>query len=331
MEIGILGGGSWGTALAVMWASAFERVDLWVRNADDARVMTETRFPARYLREIPLPANLHVTSDLASVVRRHRVLGLAIPLPAYRDFLNQFGRLFLDHDLILLSKGIEVDSLLFPSQIVCDVLGASWESRTFALSGPSFAREVAVHKPTTVVLTGPEGDRLLELREQLATPRFRLYSNPDIVGVELAGAMKNVIAIAAGIAQGMEFGSNTMAGLITRGLAEISRLGEKMGGKRETFAGLAGMGDLILTCTGSQSRNLTVGIRLAEGLALPQILKELGMVAEGVKTTKAARQLSAREGVELPITEVVHGILYEGLTPRQGLAQLMTRSLKSEV
>ncbi len=331
MELGILGGGSWGTALAILWSSVCDRVDLWVRNPDDAAFMRKHRQHPKYLNDLSLPENLHITSDLELVTSQHQILGLAIPLPAYRDFLMQHSALFSNQDLVLLSKGIEIDSLMFPSQIVLDVLGERWQHQTFALSGPSFAREVALGKPTTVVLAGENQQRLLTLRQQLATPRFRLYSNTDLIGVEVAGAMKNVIAIASGIAIGKDYGSNTMAGLITRGLAEISRLGEKMGASRETFSGLAGMGDLILTCTGKLSRNLTVGIKLAEGLSLNDVLSDLGMVAEGVNTTRAAKQMSDRLQVELPITNVVHAILYEGLTPSEGLHKLMTRSLKSEV
>lgn len=331
MELGIIGGGSWGTALAVLWSGVCDRVDLWLRNPADAAAMQKTRQPVKFLTDIRLPDNLNITSDLKSVTERNALIGMAIPLPAYRSFLNEHRDLFRDQELILLSKGIEVDSLMFPTQIVDDVLGETWHDRTFVLSGPSFAREVAQGKPTTVVITGNNSERLVSLREALATPRFRLYSNSDVLGVEIAGAMKNVIAIASGMTLGMDFGSNTMAGLITRGLAEIARLGECMGAQRETFAGLAGMGDLILTCTGRLSRNLTVGIKLAEGLGLDQVLEDLGMVAEGVKTTRAAKQLSEKVGVELPITNVVHAILYEGWTPQQGMHALMTRSLKAEV
>jgi len=330
MKMAILGGGSWGTALAVLWSRNGHQVDLWVRDKALAQQFQAEGRNTKYLSDIPFPAGLTVTTDLAATMARNKVLVLAVPLQAYREFLAAMATHLQDHCLILVSKGIELGTLLLPSQIVTDVLGESFIDRTFALSGPSFAREVAEDKPTTVVLAGREGPLLMKFQNAFNCPRFRMYRNADIIGVELCGALKNVIAIAAGMVTGMGWGDNTLAGLITRGLSEISRLGVALGARPETFAGLAGMGDLILTCNGKQSRNLQVGMALARGLSLEQALSNLGMVAEGVHTTKSAFQLSQSLGVELPITTMVYRILYEGLTPRLALEKLMARSLKAE-
>ena len=331
MNLGILGGGSWGTALAIMWSRHGHQVELWVRNGEQAAQFKEANCNTRYLPDIPFPDGLHVRTDLEEALRPS-VICMAVPLQAYRAFLTQIKPLLRDdHQLILLSKGIELDTHLLPAQIVDEVLGQAWQDRCFTLSGPSFALEVAQDKPTTVVLAGPHQERLAHLQGHLNSPRFRMYRNTDVVGVELCGALKNVIAIAAGITTGMDLGANTLAGLITRGLSEISRLGVALGAQQETFAGLAGMGDLILTCNGKLSRNLRVGMALAKGYSLEKILNELGMVAEGVHTSMSAYQLGQKLKVELPITNVVHAILYKELKPHLALESLMTRSLKSEV
>ncbi len=331
MNLGILGGGSWGTALAILWARNGHGVDLWVRNKQDAaRFQAENR-NTRYLPEIEFPTGIQVHTDLTAPLA-NELICLAIPLQAYRKFLTDIKpSLTGKHQFILVSKGIELDTHLLPTQIVAEVLGKEWSERVFSLSGPSFAQEVGNDLPTLVVLAGTNETLLTQLQKNLNCPRFRMYRNLDINGVELCGALKNVIAIAAGIATGMNLGANSLAALITRGLSEISRLGVVMGAQRETFAGLAGMGDLILTCNSTLSRNLRVGIALAEGHSLDHILNELGMVAEGVQTSKAAYQLSKKVGVELPITDVVYRILFEGLKPQIALHSLMTRSLKSEL
>jgi len=331
MKLGILGGGSWGTALAIHWSDQGHDVDLWVRNEAHAARFEKERRNFRYLPDHPFPKRLSVTADLDRVLECS-VLCMAIPLQAYRRFLERLApSLGEHHQLILLSKGIELETHFLPGQIVVDVLGPAWEERTFTLSGPSFALEVAAGKPTTVVLAGRDEDRLGGLQESLNSPRFRMYRNTDVIGVELCGALKNVIAIAAGLTTGLELGHNTLAGLITRGLSEISRLGVELGAQRETFAGLAGMGDLVLTCYGRLSRNLRVGMALARGQSLEEILDELGMVAEGVHTSMSAYQLGLEKKVELPITNVIRSILYEELDPRVALHALMTRSLKNEI
>ncbi|MCB1053121.1 MAG: NAD(P)-dependent glycerol-3-phosphate dehydrogenase [Acidobacteria bacterium] len=329
-DLGVIGGGSWGTAMAIVLAQKGLKVDLWVREADRAERMQTDRVNRKYLAKNPLPESIRVTHRLSDVFR-NRTLLLAIPLQAYRAFLKENAHhLRDDHDLILLSKGMELGTHLLPTEIVVSVLGEAWRQRAFMLSGPSFAQEVADLKPTTIVLAGKQPKRMQVLQSLLMGPTFRIYNNSDVIGVELAGALKNVMAIASGIAWGKELGHNTMAGLITRGLAEIARLGAELGAERETFAGLAGMGDLILTCTGGLSRNLRVGMALAKNQSLDQILSDLGMVAEGVHTCRSAYEMGQARGVDLPITNVVYAILYEGITPDEGLYQLMTRSPKWE-
>ncbi len=332
MKLGIFGGGSWGTALAILWARHDHPVTLWMRNRESAQRFRTEKRNTRYLPDIRFPEKLEVETDLVGTIRECELVCLAVPLQAYRGFLNQIKQhLTARHQLIILSKGIELDTHFLPSQIVRDMLGRDWDSRTFTLSGPSFAKEVAQDKPTTVVLAGNDPDRLKDLQAVLNCPTFRMYRNRDVIGVELAAALKNVVAIASGMSQGLELGHNTIAGLITRGLAEIGRLGVALGADRDTFAGLAGMGDLILTCTGSLSRNLQVGRALARGHSLESALERLGMVAEGVYTCRSAFQLGKELAVDLPITNVIHAILYEGLSPLDALNRLMSRSLKAEI
>lgn len=329
MKISVIGGGSWGTSMGILLAKAGRDVVMWGRDPKQMAEMAEHRENRRYLPGATFPESLTVTNSLEEALVCPVVM-LAIPLQSYRKFLTDNHDHFSDQELILLSKGMEIDTQMLPTQIVCSVLGASWEEQTFMLSGPSFAKEVAEFKATTVVLAGKNAPRLAELQKLMMCPTFRVYNNADVMGVEIAGALKNVMAIASGIAQAKDLGHNAMAALITRGLVEIARLGESLGAQRETFAGLAGMGDLILTCTGGLSRNLRVGIALGQGKSLDQILSELGMVAEGVHTCRAATSMAKERHIELPITEVVHAILYEGVSPEQGLRELMTRSPKWE-
>lgn len=332
MQLGILGGGSWGTALAIQWSRHGHQVDLWARSEEHVAACRDAGRNVRYLQQVPYPENLNMTFDLDAVIERNHLLGVAIPVQSYRDFLKSIGpKLKPHHRLMLLSKGIEVSTLLLPTQVVHDVLGKEWIARTFVMSGPSFALEVAQDQPTTVVLSGPPDEELVTLQEELAGPTFRLYRNDDVIGVEICGALKNVIAIGSGMVAGLGLGHNTTAGLITRGLAEMSRMGLTSGARPDTFAGLAGMGDLILTCTGSLSRNYRVGHALATSdQSLEQILRELGMVAEGVHTARAAHQLADLLRVDMPICNMVYAILYGNIKPMEAVRQLMTRRLKSE-
>lgn len=332
MKFGILGAGSWGTALGILWSRYDHEIQLWARDEAHVKDMVATKQNNRYLPNMPFPQKCQAISDLEEVVATNDLLCLAVPVQAYRSFLNRIKPLIRpSHQLVLLSKGIELQSLMLPHQIVQDCLGESFRKRTFALSGPSFAKEVAQDKPTTVVLAGHRSKLLVQLQETFNCPSFRTYRNHDLVGVELGGALKNVIAIAAGMVRGLDLGHNTMAGLITRGLSEIARMGVALGAKRQTFSGLSGMGDLILTCNGDLSRNLRVGMALAKGKTLEDILKELGMVAEGVKTSQAANELAQKHFVEMPIAYCVYKIIHENLDPLFALQQLMSRKLKSEL
>ena len=331
MYLGILGAGSWGTAMAILWARHGHKVRLWGRSETTIADYRAAGRNLRFLPDAPFPPGLTLSADLKQTVQDNSLLALAVPLQAYRGLLSGMLPLLTPHHrLILLSKGMELDTHKLPSQIATHVLGPDWADRVFPLSGPSFAKEVAQNQPTTVVLGGRQEQSLRELQNALNCPSFRMYRNLDVVGIELAGALKNVIAIASGITSGLGLGHNTRAGLITRGLSEISRLGVALGARRETFSGLAGLGDLVLTCTGDLSRNLQVGMALGKGDSLERVLNQLGMVAEGVHTCRAAKKLAAELKVEVPITSAVNSILYEGLSPRAALTALMTRSLKPE-
>jgi len=329
-KIGVLGGGSWGSAMALMLARKGQPVVLWLRDAVRAEEMARTRTLLRYLPGRALPEAVEVSSRIEKALEASTLL-MTVPLQAYRSTLLSLAAALEDrHELVLLSKGMEVGTQLLPTEIVCSSLGEAWRQRCFTLSGPSFAEEVADGKPTTVVLAGTSHQRLKDLQRLLMSDSFRIYANDDVLGVELAGALKNVMAIAAGIVWGRELGYNALAALITRGLAEIARMGACLGARTETFSGLAGMGDLILTCTGGLSRNLRVGLGLAKNQPLPEILTSLGMVAEGVHTCKSAVAMALARGVDMPIVQTVGEILYAGLSPQEGLFRLMTRSPKWE-
>ncbi len=331
MRTGILGAGSWGTALAILWSRQGQPVVLWGRDAQKMTQYRQAGCNTRYLPETPFPDKLALTDDFEETVAQSTLLALAVPLQTYRRVLTRLRpHLRDDHRLLLLSKGIELETHMLPSEIVRDVLGEPWADRAFTLAGPSFAREVAEDMPTTVVISGRREEDLTLLQGELNGPRFRLYRNLDLVGVEISAGLKNVIAIASGLVKGLDLGDNAQAGLITRGLAEITRLGVKLGARGETFAGLAGMGDLILTCTGKLSRNLRVGLELAKGKTVEKILEDLGMVAEGVHTCRSAVQLSAAAGVELPIAEAVNQIIYQKMSPQKAVHMLLSRSLKEE-
>ena len=328
----VIGSGSWGTALANLLAGKGVPTTLWAREPEVVAAIATTRENDLFLPGIRLAERLQATGDLPGALADAEVLVNAVPTQFIRETYEPLvplvdGR----HLLVTVSKGIEVDTLATPSGIFADVLGATVASGITALSGPSFAREVAADYPTAVVAASGVAAHAHRVRDLFATEAFRVYSSDDVVSVELGGALKNVIAISAGIVEGLRYGHNTIAALITRGLAEITRLGVARGGKPRTFAGLSGMGDLVLTCTGPLSRNRAVGEALGRGKSLDQILNDMNMVAEGVKTTLAARTLANRLGVEMPITEQVYQVLYEGKDPRIVGGELMTRQLKDEV
>ncbi len=330
-NIAVIGAGSWGTTLANLLTNKGHQVTLWCFEKDLAERMQTTGVNDIYLPEFKLAEQLSVENDLVSAVSGKEVVLFVTPSQVTRRVLEQALPHIASEALILsASKGIENDSLMLLSQVFEEVMPQHLHARIGFVSGPSFAREVSLGMPTAVVAAARGYAVAEEIQQIFSTDRFRVYTSNDIVGVELGGAMKNVIALAAGVADGLGFGHNTRAALITRGLAEMTRLGLKLGGQAETFAGLAGMGDLVLTCTGDLSRNRTVGIELGRGRKLDEILDGMQMIAEGVKTTLSAYQLASKQGVEVPIIEQMYEILYCHKEPQKAVNDLMLRDLKAE-
>lgn len=331
MRIGVIGAGSWGTTLANLLAKKGLDVMLWVYEQDLALRLKKNRVNDLYLPDFKLSERLAYTSALDEVIIDRQALVLVPPSQVMRAVMSRIAsRLKTDCLLISASKGIENDSLLTMSEVLTEVFGADSASRSAFLSGPSFAKEVAAELPTAVAVAAEDNSLAGKVQDLFSTDYFRVYTNPDVMGVELCGALKNVIALAAGVSDGLGFGYNTRAALITRGLVEMARLGRAKGAKLETFSGLAGMGDLVLTCTGDLSRNRTVGMELGRGRSLEEILGKMRMVAEGVKTTLSAYQLGRRLKVDMPITNQMYEILYAGKEPRQAVNDLMMRNLKPE-
>ena len=330
-KIGVIGGGAWGTALALLLADNGHDVALWMYEKDLAEETQRSRENRVYLPGFALPANITVMPSLEAAVRDRPFVLSVVPSHTVRQVSKQFAPYLADNAVIVsASKGIEIDTLMPLSDVFRETLPPRFHSRLCFLSGPSFAREVALKMPTAVALASYDPDAGNLTQKLMSTPYFRVYTNADVIGVELGGSVKNVIAIAAGVLEGLGFGSNTMAALLTRGLAEMTRLGSALGADPRTFSGLAGMGDLVLTCTGGLSRNRTLGVRLGKGEKLDDILKSAKTVAEGVKTAKAARELARKNNIEMPIVEEVYSILYEGKDPRQATKDLMGRTLKGE-
>ena len=330
-QIAVIGAGSWGTTLANLLAEKGYPVVLWCYEADLAARIEQTRVNDLYLPERTLDARLTVTNRLATAVSARDLLLFVTPSQVTRSVLEQIVPLLSGNELIVsASKGIENQSLKLLSQIFEELLPAGMHERLGYLSGPSFAREVSQRMPTAVVAAARRTEIAECIQTTFSNEYFRVYSHDDIIGVELGGALKNVIALAAGVADGLGFGYNSRAALITRGLAEMTRLGLRLGGAAETFAGLAGMGDLVLTCTGELSRNRTVGVQLGRGQSLSEIMEGMTMIAEGVKTTLSAYQLARQLEVEVPITEQMYLILYQDKDPRQAVTDLMMRGLKAE-
>lgn len=333
-RIAILGGGSWGSALAIVLSRPKKghELRLWVRNPALVESIRRERENHSYLPGHKIPEAVFVSNSLTRTLENADVVIGAIPTAHAREIFSLAAPQLPPHSSIVsAAKGLEPRTHARMSEIISEILPLPASARFAVLSGPSFAAEAAAGQPTAVVLASRDSSLACELQEDFAGPNFRLYTNDDVVGVELAGAMKNVIAIAAGACQGLGLGSNPLAALITRGLAEMTRLGTALGARRETLSGLAGLGDLVLTCTGSLSRNRAVGIELARGCALPDVLAGLHhMVAEGVSTAGALLQLANISGLELPITEQVNAILVHGKPPQDAIRTIMERPLKRE-
>lgn len=330
-SISIVGAGGWGTALAATLAREGRSVRLWAFEPELAETICRERTNPIYLPGVTIPSTVSANASLDLVLEGAEIVISAVPSHVCRDVFERI-RPLVDERMVFVTaaKGIENGSLMRMSEVISDVIGPRFRPRVAAVSGPTFAAEVAREEPTALVVAGSDEGLLRRLQMQLSTPRFRLYTNPDIVGVEIGGAVKNIIAIAAGVLSGMELGHNATAALITRGLAEIMRLAEACGGRRETLAGLAGLGDLVLTCTGHLSRNRQVGVALGQGARLDDIVASMRTVAEGVRTSESTVTLARKLGVEMPIAEEVYSILYEDKTPAEAVSALMERALTRE-
>ncbi len=329
-RIAVLGAGSWGTALAGLLA-ARHPVRLWALEPQVAAQIQSEHENSTYLPSVRLPDALEASADLGNVLDGAEMVVSVVPSQHTRAVLQSAAPLLQESvTIVCASKGIEIGTLQRMDEVFADVLGPSVAEAFTVLSGPSFASEVAAGAPTAVVVAGRSPERRVSVQQVFQTDLFRVYTSDDVVGIEIGGALKNVVALATGIAAGLGYGHNTRAALITRGLAEVTRLGVRMGAKRGTFAGLAGMGDLVLTCTGDLSRNRTVGFRLGRGESLDKILAEMNAVAEGIKTTEAAAALASRHGVEMPICNEVLAIVSQGKDPKEGVRDLMARDPKPE-
>ncbi|MDA0330223.1 MAG: NAD(P)-dependent glycerol-3-phosphate dehydrogenase [Gemmatimonadetes bacterium] len=330
MKATVVGAGSWGTALAMVLVEKGHGVTLWSYEPEVAASIAE-RAENPYLPGVTLPEGLQAETDLPTAVADAQLVVSVSPSQVVRAVMGQAAPHMQEGALLVsASKGIELGSLLRMDEVLSEVMPSSIMDRFCVLSGPSFAREVAGRQPTAVVVASHDSAAALEAQQAFQTPWFRPYTNLDVVGVELGGALKNVIALAAGVAAGLGHGHNTLAALMTRGLAEMTRLGVAMGARQATFYGLAGMGDLVLTCTGSLSRNRTVGFRLGQGESLEAILSDMTAVAEGVKTASAVYELARRHGVEMPIVEQVHAIVEHGRSASEAVSSLMLRDPKPE-
>ncbi|MBO0800292.1 MAG: NAD(P)-dependent glycerol-3-phosphate dehydrogenase [Blastocatellia bacterium] len=328
-EIAIIGAGAWGTALALVASRAGNRVHLWAHSAEVASLLQLERENKIYLPGFTLPEDTVATNDLTEALGEAEFVITAVPSHVCRGiYLQMLPALRPEMILINATKGLENETKMRMEEVVRDVL--DFEPRYVALSGPSFALEVVKDEPCAIVAASASLDLAAEVQQTLSTKRFRIYTNNDVIGVETGGAIKNVMAISTGAINGLGLGYNSAAALVTRGLAEMTRLAIRLGGRAETLAGLSGLGDLVLTCFGELSRNRRVGYELGRGRRLAEILGEMRAVAEGVKTARAAHELATGLRVEMPITTGVYQMLYEDKTPRELLAELMERPLKSE-
>jgi len=332
MNITVLGSGSWGTALGVLLGRKGYRVKLWSRREDLAVAIERDRENTRYLPEIMLPESVFSTSDMDDALDGCSVIVIAVPSTALREVASAVKGKF-DHEVLLIhaGKGLESETGLRGSQIISQELGEEIGYGCVALSGPNLAVELAHGVPTATVVASQDMDRAAKAQELFVSPSLRVYRNPDIIGVELGGALKNVIGIGAGIADGLGYGDNTKATVVTRGLMEVTRLGSVMGADPKTFTGLSGFGDLMATCASRLSRNLRLGVMLGEGKSLEESLQALGQVAEGMHTCEAAYLLSRKHEIYMPMTEQIHAVIFESKSPKQAVCDLMSRNHKDEI
>jgi glycerol-3-phosphate dehydrogenase (NAD(P)+) len=330
-ELAIIGGGSWGAALAIVLAPRFPRIRLWVYEQDLAARMLATRVNDLYLPGFELPAHIAVETEFAAALPGASIVLTVMPSHLVRPLYTRMLP-YLDPSMVFVSatKGLENGALLRPSEVIRECVAARFEPRVAVISGPTFAREVARGDPTALVVASADQPLAASVQASFSGPTFRLYTSPDPAGVEIGGAVKNVVAIGAGVCHGLGLGSNTQAALITRGLAEMTRLAVVLGGRPQTLAGLAGLGDLVLTATGGLSRNRTVGLELARGRKLAEIVSSMQMVAEGIKTTAATVDLARRHNVDMPISFQMFEMLNFEVPPREAIRRLMERSLKGE-
>lgn len=325
----VLGAGSWGTALAIQFARGGRPVRLWGRDRARLADMAASRRNERYLASAPFPDSLQVEPDLARALAGARDVLIVVPSHAFRALLTELApHLASDMHVAWATKGFEHGSLKLPHQIACEVLGA--ERRVAVLSGPTFAREVGAGLPTAMTVASPDAPYARALAHELSSANFRAYTSTDIMGVEIGGAVKNALAVGAGLSDGLGFGANTRVALITRGLKEMTRLGVALGAQRDTFMGLAGLGDLVLTCTDDQSRNRRFGLLLAAGRTAQAALAEIGQAVEGYAAAGAIHEVAARAGVEMPLCEMAYRVLYQHLPARDAVRSLMSRPIKAE-
>ncbi|MDR7869865.1 MAG: NAD(P)H-dependent glycerol-3-phosphate dehydrogenase [Tissierellaceae bacterium] len=328
-KIGVLGGGSWGTSLAILLSKKGLEVDMWLRNEKQIEDILTTRENKKYLPGVSIPANINISNDIQRTIKDKDILLLSTSSHGIREILSNNKHIInKDQIIVNVAKGIENNTLMRISQVVSEILP---DNKYTILSGPSHAEEVARDIPTTVVSASIDREVAEYVQDVFMTPYFRVYTNPDVIGVELGGSLKNIIALGAGISDGLGYGDNTKAALMTRGLFEIARLGEQMGANINTFSGLAGIGDLIVTCTSMLSRNRRAGILIGKGKSVEEAIQEVGMVVEGIKTTKSAYELANKYGVDMPITRELYGVLFEGKSVEDSVLNLMGRDKKYEM
>ncbi len=331
MNIGVVGAGSWGTALAKLMGEKGYQVALWVRRAELMQTIRDTGQNSDYLPEAQLPGNIVPTCDLEEAVRGKELVVLAVPSHAVREAASRLRGCLEEQTIVVnTSKGLEEGSLKRPTEVITEALQSN-APRVAVLSGPNHAEEVCRCMPAATVIASNDKEAAERAQDIFMTEYFRVYTNPDVIGVELGGSLKNIIAIGAGICDGLNFGDNSKAALLTRGLVEITRLGVAMGARSNTFSGLTGVGDLFVTCTSKHSRNRYVGLMLGEGKKLDEITSKMKMVAEGIKTTSAAYRLAQLHGVEMPITAEMYNIIFRGVPPQESVKNLMRREKNEEL